>query len=117
MRVMVIVKATETSEAGVLPSPELLAAMGRYNQELAEAGVLVAAEGLKPSSRGARVRFSGASRIVTDGPFAETKEVVGGYWMIRAGSREEAIEWAKRCPAAPNDIIEIRRVYEPEDFA
>lgn len=118
MRVMVIVKANEQSEAGVLPSTELLEAMGRYNEELLQAGIILAGEGLKPSSRGARVHFDGASRTVTDGPFAEAKELVAGYWMWQVRSMEEAIEWVKRCPnphEGPSDI-EVRPVFEAEDF-
>lgn len=118
MRVMVIVKANEQSEAGVMPSTELLEAMGRYNEELLQAGIILAGEGLKPSSRGARVHFDGASRTVTDGPFAEAKELVAGYWMWQVRSMEEAIEWVKRCPnphEGPSDI-EIRPIFEAEDF-
>jgi predicted transcriptional regulator YdeE len=115
---MVMVKATKASEAGQLPSPELLAAMGKYNQELAQAGILLAADGLKASSRGARVRFSGESRVVSDGPFAETKELVAGFWMWKVNSLAEAIDWVKRCPnPMPEDSdIEIRPVFEAEDF-
>lgn len=118
MRFMVIVKATQDSEAGVLPSEALLNAMGRYNEELAKAGILLAGEGLRPSSKGARVRFSGPSRTVVDGPFAETKELVAGYWLWKVKSKEEAIEWVKRCPnPMPGDSeIEIRQVFEAEDF-
>ena len=118
MRVMVIVKATQTSEAGALPSTEMLTAMGKYNEELAQAGILLAADGLQASSRGARVRFSGQSRIVTDGPFAETKELIAGFWMWKVNSLAEAIEWVKRCPnPMPEDSdIEIRPVFEAEDF-
>lgn len=119
MRFMVIVKATKNSEAGVLPSEELLAAMGKYNQELAKAGVLLAGEGLHPSSKGTRVRFSGEKRTVIDGPFAETTELVAGFWLWQAKSKEEAIEWVKRCPnPMPGETgeIEIRQVFEPEDF-
>ncbi len=118
MRFMIIVKATADSEAGKMPSDELLVAMGKYNEELAEAGVLLAMDGLHPSSKGARVRFSGASRTVVDGPFAETKELVAGFWLIQARSKEEAIEWVKRCPnPMPGDSeIEIRQVYELSDF-
>ena len=118
MRVLVIVKANEQSEAGVMPSTELLEAMGRYNEELVKAGIMLAGEGLHPSSRGARIHFDGASRTVTDGPFAETKELVAGYWLRQVRSLEEAIEWVKRCPnphAGPSDI-EIRPVFEAEDF-
>jgi hypothetical protein len=118
MRFMIIVKATRDSEAGALPSGELLAAMGRYNDELAKAGILLAGEGLQPSSKGARVRFSGSKRTVVDGPFAETKELIAGFWMWQVKSREEAIEWVKRCPnPMPGDSeIEIRQVFEAEDF-
>ncbi len=119
MRFMILVKANEDSEAGVLPSEELLAEMGRYNEELAKAGVLLAGEGLQPSSKGARVRFSGAKRTVIDGPFAETKELIAGFWLIQVKSREEAIEWVKRCPnpfPGMESEIEIRQVFEAEDF-
>src|SRR5438876_3374545 len=98
MRFMILVKATKNSEAGVLPDEKLLAAMGKYNEELAKAGVLLAGEGLHPSSKGARVKFSGAKRTVIDGPFSETKELIAGFWMFQVKSREEAIEWVKRCP-------------------
>jgi hypothetical protein len=113
------VKATENSEAGVMPSHELLAEMGKYNEELAKAGVLLAGEGLHPSSKGARVKFSGGKRTVVDGPFAETKELIAGFWLIQAKSKEEAIEWVKRCPdPMPGEEaeIEIRQVYEADDF-
>jgi hypothetical protein len=115
---MVIVKATKDSEAGALPSEELLTAMGKYNEELAKAGILLAGEGLQPSSKGARVRFSGAKRTVVDGPFAETKELVAGFWLWKVKSKEEAIEWVRRCPnPMPGDSeIEIRQVFEAEDF-
>lgn len=118
MRVMVMVKATADSEAGVMPSEQLLAEMGRYNEQLVEAGLMLAGEGLHPSSKGARVRFSGANRTVTDGPFAETKELVAGFWIWRVKSMAEAIEWVKRCPnPMPGDSeIEIRPVFEAEDF-
>jgi hypothetical protein len=119
MRFMVIVKATKDSEAGKLPDEKLLAAMGKYNEELARAGVLLSAEGLHPSSKGARVRFSGEERIVTDGPFAETKELVAGFWLWEVKSREEAIEWVKRCPNPHPGVdseIEIRQVFEADDF-
>jgi hypothetical protein len=118
MRFMVMVKATEESEAGVMPSEELLTEMGKYNEELVKAGVMLAGEGLHPSSKGARVRFSGKERTVTDGPFAETKELVAGFWLIQAKSKEEAIEWVKRCPNPMNEDseIEIRQVFEAEDF-
>jgi hypothetical protein len=118
MRFMVMVKATKDSEAGVLPDEKLLAAMGKFNEELAKAGVMLAGEGLQPSSKGARVRFSGTKRTVIDGPFAETNELVAGFWMWKVNSKEEAIEWVKRCPnPMPTDSeIEIRQVYEAEDF-
>jgi hypothetical protein len=118
MRFMVIVKASKESEAGVMPSRELLAAMGKYNEELAKAGVLLAGEGLHASSKGARVRFSGNKRTVIDGPFAETKELIAGYWMWQVESKEEAIEWVKRCPNPHNEEteVEIRQVFEAEDF-
>ena len=118
MRFMVMVKATPDSEAGVMPSQELLAAMGKYNEELAKAGVLLAGEGLQPSSKGARVRFSGANRTVIDGPFTETKELIAGFWLLQCKSREEAIEWVKRCPnPMPGESeIEIRQIFEAEDF-
>jgi predicted transcriptional regulator YdeE len=115
---MVIVKASAGSEAGEMPSEELLAAMGKYNEELANAGIMLAGEGLHPSSRGARVRFSGKNRTVTDGPFAETKELIAGYWLWKVGSMQEAIEWVKRCPNPMNEDsdIEIRPVFEADDF-
>jgi hypothetical protein len=118
MRFMVIVKATKDSEAGVLPSAELLAEMGRYNEELVKAGVLLAGEGLHPSSRGVRVRFSGSERTVIDGPFSETKELIAGFWLIQVNSKEEAIEWVKRIPNPHGEEteIEIRQVFDPEDF-
>lgn len=118
MRFMVMVKATGDSEAGVMPSEELLTAMGAYNEELVKAGVMVAGEGLQPSSKGARVRFSGSTRSVVDGPFAETKELVAGFWIFECKSKEEAIEWVKRCPnPMPGDSeIEIRPVFAAEDF-
>lgn len=118
MRFMVIVKATQDSEAGVLPTEELLTAMGRYNEELASAGIMLAGDGLQPSAKGARVRFSGARRTVVDGPFAETKELVAGFWIWKVKSKEEAIEWVKRCPnPMPGDSeIEIRQLFEAEDF-
>jgi hypothetical protein len=118
MRFMILVKASEESEAGVLPSQELLAAMGAYNEELVKAGVLLAAEGLQPSSKGARVRFSGDKRTVIDGPFAETKELIAGFWLIQVRSKEEAIEWVKRCPnpMEGESEIEIRQVFEADDF-
>ena len=118
MRFMVIVKATEDSENGVMPSEELLAAMGRYNEELVAAGIMQAGEGLHPSSRGVRVRFSGADRSVIDGPFAETKELIAGFWLWEVTSLAECVEWVKRCPnPMPGDSeIEIRQVFEAEDF-
>ena len=118
MRFMMIVKATTESEAGVMPKEELLAAMGRYNEELAGAGALLAGEGLHPSSRGARVRFSGAQRTVATGPFAPARELIAGFWLIQAGSLGEAIEWAKRCPnpMEGESEIEIRQVFEADDF-
>lgn len=116
MRFMVLVKANKDSEAGVLPSKEMLAAMGRFNEEMAGAGVLLAAEGLQASSKGARITFDGAKRTVTDGPFAETKELVAGFWMIQVKSKEEAIEWLSRCPFTNGEEIEIRQVFEASDF-
>ena len=118
MRFMIIVKATKNSEAGVMPSEQLLAEMGKFNEELAKAGVLLAADGLHPSSKGARVRFSGKKRTVIDGPFAETKEVIAGFWIWNVKSKEEAIEWVKRCPNPHNEEteIEIRQIFEAEDF-
>src|SRR6201993_4462087 len=118
MRVMVIVKATKDSEAGVLPSQELLTAMGKYNEELMKAGIMLAGEGLQASSKGARVRFSGNKRTVIDGPFTETKELLAGFWLWQVKSKEEAIEWIKRCPNPTGEVgeIEIRQVFEMEDF-
>ena len=118
MRFMIIVKATKDSEAGAMPGQQLLADMGKFNEELAKAGILLAGDGLQPSSKGARVRFSGAKRTVIDGPFAETKELVAGFWLWQVKSLAEAIEWVKRCPnPMPGDSeIEIRRVFEAEDF-
>ena len=118
MRFMVMVKATKESEAGVMPDEKMFAAMGKFNEELVKAGVMLAGEGLQPSSKGARVRFSGATRTVIDGPFAETKELVAGYWIWKVKSKEEAIEWVKRCPnPMPTDSeIEIRQIFEAEDF-
>jgi len=118
MRFMVMVKATRESEAGIMPGEQLLSEMGKFNEALAKAGVLLAGDGLHPSSKGARVRFSGKQRTVVDGPFTETKELVAGYWIWQVRSREEAIEWVKRCPnPMPGDSeIEIRQLFEPEDF-
>jgi hypothetical protein len=118
MRVMVMVKATDDSEAGKLPDERLLTEMGKFNEELVKAGVMLAGEGLHPSSRGARVRFSGAQRSVIDGPFAETKELIAGFWLLQVKSLDEAIEWIKRCPnpMEGESEIEIRPVFEPEDF-
>jgi hypothetical protein len=118
MRVMVIVKATADSEAGVMPTEELLAAMGDYNEQLVKAGIMKAGDGLHPSSKGARVRFDGDSRTVIDGPFTETKELIAGFWMWEVGSLQEAIDWVKKCPnpmPGPSEI-EIRQVFEAEDF-
>jgi hypothetical protein len=117
MRFMVIVKATKDSEAGVMPSEQLLRDMGNFNEELVKAGVMLSGDGLHPSSKGARVRFSGDNRTVIDGPFAETKELIAGYWMWECKSLEEAIDWVKRCPRPGIDTeIEIRQVFSPEDF-
>ena len=118
MRFMVMVKATEESESGQMPSQEMLAAMGRYNEELVKAGVMVAGEGLQPSSKGVRVRFDGADRRVIDGPFAETKELIAGFWIFQVKSLEEAIEWVKRCPnpMEGESEIEIRQIFESDDF-
>jgi len=118
MRFMMIVKASKESESGVMPGTELLAAMGRYNEALVNAGVLLSGEGLHPSSKGARVRFSGERRTVVDGPFPETGQLIAGFWLIRVGSKEEAIDWAKRCPnpMEGESEIEIRQVFEAEDF-
>jgi hypothetical protein len=116
MRFMVLVKADKNSEAGVLPSKELLAAMGQFNEEMAKAGVLLAGEGLQASSKGARISFSGPKRLVTDGPFAETKELIAGFWMIQVKSKDEAIEWMKRVPFTDGEVIELRQVFEASDF-
>jgi hypothetical protein len=119
MRFMIIIKASQDSEAGIMPSTELLTAMGNYNEELAKAGILLAGEGLQPSSKGARVRFSGDKRTVIDGPFAETKELIAGFWLWQVKSKEEAIEWVKRCPnpmPGTEAEIEIRQVFELDDF-
>jgi hypothetical protein len=118
MRFMVMVKATKSSEAGVMPGEELLTAMGKYNEELVASGVMLAGEGLQPSSKGARVRFSGKNRTVVDGPFTETKELVAGFWMWKCDSLADAIEWVKKCPnpMLEDSEIEIRQVFEMEDF-
>jgi hypothetical protein len=118
MRVMVIIKASKDSEAGVLPSQQLLTEMGKFNAELTKAGVILAGEGLHASSKGKRVRFSGGKRTVIDGPFAETKELIAGFWLWKVKSMEEAIEWVKRCPNPHNadGEVEIRQVFEPDDF-
>ena len=120
MRVMVIIKANENSEAGVMPSEKLMTDMGNFNEELVKAGVMLAGEGLHPSSKGKRVKFSGGQRIVTDGPFAETKELIAGFWIWKVNSMDEAVEWVKRIPSEPDDPsseeIEIRPVFEMEDF-
>jgi hypothetical protein len=116
MRVMVIVKATEDTEAGVMPSTELLAEMGKYNEELVKAGVMLAGEGLAESAQGKRVRFDGRKRTVIDGPFAETKELIAGYWLWQVKSMDEAVEWLKRAPFDGGAEVEIRRVFEAEDF-
>ena len=116
MRVMVIVKASEESEKGVLPNKEILTKMGKYNEELVKAGIMLAADGLHPSSKGKRVKFSGEKRTVTDGPFSETKELIAGYWLWQVRSMEEAVEWLKRAPFDGGTEIEIRRVFEAEDF-
>ncbi len=118
MRVMVIVKATKNSEAGVMPDEELIAAMGKYNEELVKAGIMLDGDGLQPSAKGKRVRFSGSQRTVIDGPFAETKELIAGYWIWQLDSLEEAIEWAKRCPNPMRGEaeLEIRPIFEADDF-
>ena len=116
MRVMVIVKASKESEAGVMPSSELLAAMGNYNEELVKAGIMLAGEGLHPSSKGKRVKFTGKQPKVTDGPFTETKELIAGFWIWKVKSMAEAVEWLKRCPMEVGAEVEIRPVFEAEDF-
>ena len=119
MKFMVIVKASAASEAGIMPSEKLFTDMGNFNEELVKAGVMLAGEGLMPSARGARIRFNGSQRTVIDGPFAETKELVAGFWLIEVGSKEEAIEWFKRCPNPHEDgesEIEIRQIFGPDDF-
>ena len=116
MRFMMLVKANEDSEAGVMPDEKLLTEMGKYNEELVKAGVMLAGEGLHPSSKGARVRFSGDKRTVIDGPFADTKELVAGFWLFQVKSKEEAIEWVKRAPFDGGSEIEIRQVFDADDF-
>jgi hypothetical protein len=118
MRFMIIVKATPESERGVLPDEKLLAAMGKYNEELVKAGVMLAGEGLQPSSKGVRMHFSGTKRTIVDGPFAETKELIAGFWIWQVKSKEEAIEWLKRCPNPTGDegVIEMRQIFEADDF-
>lgn len=118
MRFVVFVKATKETEAGILPSQELLTEMMNYNEQLVKAGIMKAGEGLQPSSKGVRVHFSGSKRTVTDGPFAETKELVAGFWLWEVKSKEEAVEWAKRCPnpTGAEGVLEIRQIFEPEDF-
>jgi len=116
MRVMVIVKENEESEAGVMPSEEILAAMGKYNEQLVDAGIMLAGEGLHPSSKGVRVRFSGDERTVTDGPFAETKELIAGFWLWQVDSMDHALEWLKKAPFDGGTEIEVRPVFEAEDF-
>jgi hypothetical protein len=116
MRVMVLIKATKDIEAGVMPDEKILTEMGKFNEELVKAGLLIGMEGLHPSAKGARVKFSGAKRTVTDGPFTEAKELVGGYWIIQAKDREEAVEWARRCPMGDGPFIEVRQLFELTDF-
>jgi hypothetical protein len=116
MRFMILVKASEESEAGVLPDEKILAEMGKFNEELVKAGVMLAADGLHPSSKGARVKFEGSKRTVTDGPFSETKELVAGFWLWQVKSKEEAIEWLKRAPFDGGTEVELRQVFEPGDF-
>lgn len=120
MRVMVIVKANQKSEAGVMPSEKLLSDMGKFNEELVKAGIMLAGDGLHPSAKGKRIRFAGGKKTVIDGPFTETKEIIAGFWIWQVKSMEEAVEWAKRCPSDPNDpeesFLELRPVFETEDF-
>jgi hypothetical protein len=118
MRFMIMIKADKNTEAGVMPSEQLLAEMGKYNEELVKAGVMLAGEGLQPSSKGARVKFSGSKRTVIDGPFAEAKELIAGFWILQVKSKQEAIEWVKRCPnpLEGESEIEIRQIFEAEDF-
>ena len=116
MRFMMQVRADKNSEAGVLPTKELVAAMGKFNEAMAKAGVMLAGDGLQPSSKGARVTFSGVKRTVSEGPFPEAKELIAGFWMIRVKSKQEAIEWAKRVPFADGEVVEVRQVFEASDF-
>jgi len=116
MRFMVIVKASKDSEAGKMPGTELLAAMGKYNEELVQAGVMLAGEGLAPSSKGARIRFDDKKRTVTDGPFAETKELIAGYWVWKVASKQEAVDWLQRAPFDGGEEVELRQIFEMEDF-
>lgn len=116
MRVMVIVKANEDSEAGIMPTQQMLADMGKFNEELVKAGIMLAGEGLHPSSKGKRIKFSGSNRIVTDGPFAETRELIAGFWLWKVKSMEQAVEWLKRAPFDGGAELEIRQVFEAEDF-
>jgi hypothetical protein len=116
MKVLVFVKANEDTEAGVMPSTELLAAMGNFNEELVKAGIMLAGEGLHPSSKGKRVQFTGKAPRVIDGPFAETKELIAGFWIWNVKSMDEALDWARRCPMLDGDVLEIRPVFEAEDF-
>ena len=116
MRFMILIKANKDTEAGVMPSQELLAAMGKYNEELVKAGIMLGGEGLHPSSKGARVKFSGNQRTVIDGPFAETKELIAGYWLWQCKSKQEAIEWLKKAPFDGGAEVEIRQIFSPEDF-
>jgi len=116
MRFMVIVKANKDSEAGVMPTEKMLTEMGKYNEELVKAGVMLAGEGLQPTSKGARVRFDGKTRTVTDGPFSETKELIAGFWLWQVRSRDEAVEWLKRAPFTDGEELELRQVFEMEDF-
>ena len=116
MRVMVIVKANEDSEAGVMPSEEILTEMGKYNEELVKAGIMLAGEGLHPTSKAKRVKFNGSNRIVTDGPFAETRELIAGFWLWKVNSMDEAVEWLKRAPFDGGTELEIRQIFEAEDF-
>jgi hypothetical protein len=116
MRVMVIVKANEDSEAGIMPSEQMLTEMGKYNEELVKAGIMLAGEGLHPTSKAKRIKFNGSQRIVTDGPFAETRELIAGFWLWKVNSMEEAVDWLKRAPFDGGAEIEIRRIFEAEDF-